>query len=93
MYLENLVALHIAIEKHYTPEMAFRYLDKVLEGEANPRIHQIWTNKDLEDIKKFRAQGLSFSKIGELYGTTAQAIFKVLDYKKKSCANSSIKSI
>ncbi|KEI01586.1 hypothetical protein [Clostridium botulinum] len=60
MYLENLVALHIAIEKHYTPEMTFKYLDKVLEG--------------------------------EIYCTTASNILKVLDYRKKSCANSSIQN-
>ncbi|AEB75871.1 MULTISPECIES: hypothetical protein [Clostridium] len=93
MYLENLVALHIAIEKHYTPEMAFKYLDKILDGEVKPKIRREWSSKEIEDIKKFKSEGLSFSKIGEIYCTTASNIFKVLDYRKKSCANSSIKSI
>lgn len=92
MYFENLIALHIAIEKHCTPEMAFKYLDKVLEGEIQPKIRHEWGNKEVEDIKKFRLQGLSFSKIGEIYCTTASNIFKVLNYKKRAAGTAQFKN-
>lgn len=86
MCFENLVALYIAIEKQCPQETAFKYLNRLLDG--NPKKHNnkpqfIWTSEDIEDIKKFRKQGLTYKEIAKIYFTTDQTIYCVLKRNKK----------
>lgn len=74
----NTAALVLAITyKHYiTPEAAFQLL------EVN-NIHKV-TDQDKEDMLKLREQGLSYSKIAQLYGLTDSNVYKKLrDYMAK----------
>jgi len=86
MYFENLVALHIAIEKQCPQETAFKYLDRLLDGKSrkhNNKPKFIWTSDDIEDIKRFRKQGLTYKGIAKIYFTTDDTIFQVLRRNKK----------
>ncbi|MHC1683447.1 MAG: hypothetical protein AB6733_10905 [Clostridiaceae bacterium] len=75
---ENLIALHIAIEKQCPQEVAFKYLDNYLNNK--PMIHKPcfkWTNEDIQDVKNLRKLGLGFDEIGSYYGLKVSAINKV----------------
>lgn len=89
MCFENLVALHIAIEQQCPQETAFKYLDRILNG--NPKGYSnkpqfAWTTEDIKDIKRFRKQGLTYKEIADIYFTTDQAIYRVLKRDKKRAA-------
>lgn len=86
MYFENIVALWIAIEKECPQEVAFKYLDRYLED--NPKkikgnLRFKWTNEDIQDIKKFREQGLTYKEISEIYCVSYHTINSIFKNKKK----------
>lgn len=67
MYFENLVALHIAIEKNVPVEVAFVLLDRIIQNKSM-KIRYTWSNEDREDMLKLKEQGLTWKEIGEIYG-------------------------
>lgn len=93
MYFENLVALHIAIEKQCTPEIAFKYLDRfeknIIEGKPNFK----WSIADFKDINALMQQGLNCGEIAEIYFTSKNVINGVLrKYKKRAAATAQFKN-
>lgn len=92
MYFENLVALYIAVEKQCTQEMAFQYLDKFAEGIIDKKPRFKYSDEDIQDINKFKQQGLSCEEIAKIYFTTTNSIYGALQRYKKSCRSSQIKN-
>lgn len=90
MVFENLLALHIAIEKDCPPETAFLWLDRLLDGKKNPKIPDFpWTIFDIEDIKKLKSQGITYREISTYYGVHPSNIsrqIKLLNQNKKIAA-------
>lgn len=75
---ENLIALHIAIEKECPQEVAFKYLDNYLNNK--PMIHKPcfkWTDEDIQDVRNLRKLGLGLDEIGSYYGLTFSSINKI----------------
>lgn len=81
MVFENLLALHIAILKECSPELAFEWLDRYQEKKLIKKApYYPWTIEDLMDISKYRQQGINWNEIGSYYGVNKQTVFKA--YKR-----------
>ena len=80
----NYYALIVAILKDCTPERAFDLLgddyDKVsAKGARRPDI----TPADIADMKIFRAEGMTYREVGELYGLDfKETYYKIIRPKK-----------
>jgi DNA-directed RNA polymerase specialized sigma24 family protein len=64
--------------------MAFQML---LEGNKC-KLNKLITTEDENDMKIFKAQGLTYNEIGEMYGISGEAVYKRIKYyvrKKKKC--------
>lgn len=85
MVFENLVALHIAIEKQCPPETAFKYLDNFLERKTS-KVYFQWSNEDIADIHKLRSKGVKYKEIASYYGTSERNIISMLCMRKKRMA-------
>lgn len=73
----NIAALTIAIchNQFLLPEQAFSII--------SDKTHRT-TVEDKEDMLRLKEQGLSFNKIGKVYGVTGSNVYKVLNkYKVK----------
>lgn len=68
MYLDNLMALWVAMEEKTTPEVAFKIVDLRSEGKFNLKPNFDWTPENEEDLVKLRNQGLTIYELGEIYG-------------------------
>lgn len=83
----NLLALWIAIMKNCTPEVAFKYMDKFLDGDTDcleKELYFKWTNKEIESLIKFREEGLTYKEIAEIYGVGERSIINAIkNYKKR----------
>lgn len=86
---ENLMALYIAVEQQCPPETAFKLLDGLIDGKKYIRKPQfVWTDKDKEDVVKFRTKGLSVIEISKYYGVDPSRISQIARGIKKSCLSS-----
>lgn len=76
MVFENLMALWIAVEKQCPQEVAFKYLDNCLENgpdfKRSPKFR--WTPQDIQDVMRFREQGINWDEIGSYYGMKGDSI-------------------
>lgn len=82
MVFENMVALLIAAEKKCPQEVAFKYLDRLEYGTEFKREPVFsWTPQDIQDVLKFRQEGISDEEIGSYYGVKAGTIVRLF-YKK-----------
>lgn len=85
--IENLLALWIAIKKNCPPEVAFKYIDKFLDGDTDclkKELYFKWTNKEVESLIKFREEGLTYKEIAEIYGVGERSIINAIkNYRKK----------
>ncbi|ABQ23621.1 helix-turn-helix domain-containing protein [Clostridium kluyveri] len=78
MVFENFTALLIAAENEWPPETAFRYLDSILENknmEKKPIFK--WTPKDIQDVLKFKEEGLKHREIASYYGVSTWVISRI----------------
>ncbi|AZV56047.1 sigma-70 family RNA polymerase sigma factor [Clostridium sp. AWRP] len=83
MVFENLLVLLIAAKEKCPQEVAFKYLDRYLEHGTNFKRPPVfsWTPEDIQDVMKFKQEGISNEEIGSYYGVKANTI-KSLFYKK-----------
>ncbi|RMD04934.1 hypothetical protein D9O40_00875 [Clostridium autoethanogenum] len=82
MVFENMVALLIAAEKKCPQEVAFKYLDRLgRETEFKRAPVFSWTYEDMQDVLKFRQEGISDEEIASYYGVKASTIVGLF-YKK-----------
>lgn len=82
MVFENLVALLIAAERKCPQEVAFKYVDRLgHETEFKRAPVFSWTPEDIQDVMKFKQEGISNEEIGSYYGVKANTI-ENLSYKK-----------
>lgn len=62
---ENWCALFIAIQLPVTPERAF----EILNNDKGKKSSNKWvTDKDVEDMKKLKKQGVTYPELAEMYG-------------------------
>ncbi|KAA8676170.1 hypothetical protein [Clostridium sp. HV4-5-A1G] len=83
MVFENLMALWIAIEKECPQEVAFKYLDRYLGDGPKQAPKFRWTPQDVEDVMKFRKEGINCAEIGSYYGLKGASISYLLCRKRK----------
>jgi hypothetical protein len=85
MVFENLMALWIAVEKQCPQEVAFKYLDRYIEN--GPDFKQMpkfrWTPQDIQDVLKFRQEGISDLEISSYYGVKKTTLHSVICRKKR----------
>ncbi len=69
-------ALTLCILKNIVPEQAIAYIET---GH-----HIKLSEKDVEDMRKFKKSGMSYRQIGEMYGITHEAVYGRLRQRKKT---------
>jgi hypothetical protein len=95
MVFENLMALLIAVENQCPQEVAFKMLDRYMEGKKVTKKPSFpWTFNDVQDITRLYAAGVKQGEIGSYYGVKGDNISKLIrgvrkPYEnKKSCLSS-----
>ncbi|MGN0694542.1 MAG: hypothetical protein ACI4LK_06510 [Lentihominibacter sp.] len=76
---EGYVALLIAIFREITPEQAFMVLDGK-NPKAKVNNHK-WTDSEFEEIAIYREEGVSWRRIGEMFGMRGMTVHTA--YKSK----------
>lgn len=79
MVFDNLMALHISIERNCPPEVAFKYIDDPIWFKRRRRPNFNWTDGDIKDILKFRREGLTWREISSYYNTSPGAIHHLVE--------------
>ena len=76
---DNWYALVVAILFNQPPETAFQILE---DGTRNLHYSKL-TELDTLDMIKFREEGITYKKIGEMYGISESAAYKRISYLNK----------
>lgn len=79
MIFDNLMALHISIQRSCPPEIAFKYLDNPAWFNRKKKPTFNWSDGDMQDILKFRQEGLTWREIGSYYNTSPGALFHLVE--------------
>lgn len=88
MVFENILALHIAIEKQYPQETAFKLLDKYMNGDKVVRKPNFdWTDNDKEDVVKLSSEGVTGREISKYYSVHPSIICQILKSAKNNVSN------
>lgn len=78
----NYNALILAILSKCSPETAFVKIESVAPKKVRPQL----TPEDIQDMRKFRAEGVIYNEIASYYGATYAVIYRKLNprvYRKK----------
>lgn len=78
-YMENYMALAVSILGNCPPDTAFRRLENGVSYEKHK-----WSWEDVDDIQKYRDQGLKWKDIAEIYDISASALHKNFHYWKRN---------
>lgn len=71
---ENYYALLICILR---PDYSIdRSLQAMMDGVITKKRNTSITKNDIEDMIRMKHQGMTYMKIGELYGITSQAVYR-----------------
>ena len=77
-YIENYMALAVAILGNCPPDAAFRRLENGVSHETHK-----WSWEDVDDIQKYREQGLKWKDIAGIYNISTTALHKSFHYWKR----------
>lgn len=76
---ENWRAFYIATQREVTPEQAFELYRNGKLGRSNRTISQ----DEVIDMISFKANGMTYKEIGNMYGLTLTAVYQRIRYYKK----------
>lgn len=78
---EGYMALLVAILKNCTPEKAWMLLD-------GKNVNRKWTRNDIDQIEEYRAEGMIWQDIADIFGTHSETVHNVYRYwKRKAVIN------
>jgi len=78
---ENYCALAVAILTQATPEKAFDLMEN-LPSRTKTNSHSHITRDDVDDMRRLKSEGLTYSQIGEIYNLDRHNVYAKMNRQK-----------